>query len=251
MIGHIEGGRMKRTHHRASKIVYALVICLTFGSLSLVGQAQSGKRKKIPAKAPAAAKQVLNEEYTAKIKEFTTETFFLTELIDHLPASDAVPSPDKILGYVIGAPDRLTYTKDINRYLRELAKASSRVRLTVIGLSDEGREVLAVLISDEANIAKLDRLKEINAQLADPRKIKDDPAAAALAAEAKPIYWMSGAIHSPETGSPEMLMELAYRLAVEESPFIQNIRKNLVAMITPVSEVDGRDRQVDVYRYRP
>jgi len=240
---------MKSMHHRAIKIVYTLVICLIFGSLALAGQAQSGKRK-APVKAPAAAKQVLNEEYTAKIKEYTTETFFLTDLIDHLPASDTVPSPDKVLGYVIGAPDRLTYIKDINRYLRELAKARSRVRLTTIGLSDEGREVLAALISDEANIAKLDRLREINAQLADPRKIKDDPAAAALLAEAKPIYWMSGAIHSPETGSPEMLMELAYRLAVEESPFMQHIRKNLVAMITPVSEVDGRDRQVDVYRYR-
>ena len=48
------------------------------------------------------------------------------------------------------------------------------------------------------------------------------------------MYWASGSIHSPETGSPEMLMELAYRLAVEESPLIQNIRKNLVVLITPV-----------------
>ena len=68
--------------------------------------------------------------------------------------------------------------------------------------------------------------------------------------EAKPFYWLSGSIHSPETGSPEMLMELAYRLAVEESPHIQAIRKNLIVLITPVVEVDGRDRMVDVYRYR-
>jgi len=47
-----------------------------------------------------------------------------------------------------------------------------------------------------------------------------------------------------------MLMELAYRLAVEDSPLIQNIRKNMVVLITPASEVDGRDRQVDVYNYR-
>src|SRR5258705_9516367 len=47
-----------------------------------------------------------------------------------------------------------------------------------------------------------------------------------------------------------MLMELAYRLAVEESPFIQAIRKNVIVLITPVLEVDGRDMMVDTYNYR-
>ena len=68
--------------------------------------------------------------------------------------------------------------------------------------------------------------------------------------EGKVFYWASGSIHSPETGSPEMLMELAYRLAVEESPFIQAIRKNVIVLITPVLEVDGRDMMVDTYNYR-
>jgi hypothetical protein len=194
--------------------------------------------------------QAVDEEYTARILEYTTEKFFLTDLVDHLPASETVPSPEKILGYVIGTPEKLTYTRDIDRYMRELAKASARVRVYSIGLSDEGREVLAVMISDEANLARLGRIKEVNRLLADPRRIKDDAEAAALIAETKPIYWVSGSIHSPETGSPEMLMELAYRLAVEESPFVRNIRQDAIVMITPVSEVDGHDRQVDVYRYR-
>ena len=47
-----------------------------------------------------------------------------------------------------------------------------------------------------------------------------------------------------------MLMELAYRIAVEDSPLIQNIRKNMIVLITPCSEVDGHDREVDVYNYR-
>ena len=52
-------------------------------------------------------------------------------------------------------------------------------------------------------------------------------------------------MHSPESGGPEMLMELAYRLAVEETPFIQNIRNNVITFITPVIEVDGREKYVD------
>lgn len=203
--------------------------------------ARNGKSKATPR---------IDEAYSAKIKEYTTEPFFLTELVDHLPASDKVPSPEKVLGYVVGTPNKLTYTKDQYRYYRELEKATARVRVfTAPERSEEGKEQLTVLVSDEANLARLDRYKEITAKLADPRRITDTEAKQ-LVADGKAFYWASGSIHSPETGSPEMLMELAYRLAVEESPFIEAIRKNVVVMITPSLEVDGRDRSVDVYNYR-
>ena len=195
-------------------------------------------------------KSPLDTAYGAKIAEYTTEKYFMTELVDHLPLSDKVPSPEKILGYAIGAPNKLTYTKDLHRYYRALANASQRVRVFVAPeKSEEGREQLLVLVSDEANLARLDRYKEITAKLADPRKLSETEAQT-LVAEGKPFYWASGSIHSPETGSPEMLMELAYRLAVEDSPFIEDIRKNMIVMITPTLEVDGRDRMVDLYNYR-
>ena len=192
----------------------------------------------------------LDTAYGAKIAEYTTEKYFMTELVDHLPLSEKVPSPDKILGYTIGTPNKLTYTKDMNRYYRALAAASSRVRVLVAPeKSEEGREQLLVLVSDEANLARLDRYKEITAKLADPRRLSEAEAQQ-LITEGKPFYWASGSIHSPETGSPEMLMEMAYRLAVEDSPFIEDIRKNMIVMITPTLEVDGRDRMVDLYNYR-
>jgi hypothetical protein len=106
-----------------------------------------------------------------------------------------------------------------------------------------------VVVSDEANLARLDRYKEITAKLADPRSISATEAQT-LVSEGKPFYWASGSIHSSETGSPEMLMEMAYRIAVEDSPFIEAIRKNVIVMITPALEVDGRDRMVDLYNYR-
>jgi len=197
---------------------------------------------------PAPGQQQVDTAYTAKIREYTTEPCFLTELVDHLPASATVPTPEKVLGYVIGAPDRLTYTKDIHRYMRALAKASPRVNVYTTGRSEEGRETLLVVISDEANMARLARFKQITARLADPRGLSEEQAAR-LQAEGLPMYWVSGSIHSPETGSPEMLMELAYRLAVEDTPLVQTIRKNSIVMITPVREVDGRDRQVDLWNY--
>ena len=130
-----------------------------------------------------------------------------------------------------------------------LAAASPRVKVWTIGKSEEGREMILAAISSEENLARIDRYKQITAKLADPRK-ETDAETADLVREAKPFYWLSGSIHSPETGSPEMLMELAYRLAVEDSAHIQAIRKNLIVLITPVVEVDGRDRMLDIYHYR-
>jgi hypothetical protein len=190
-----------------------------------------------------------DDGYTKKIREYTTEPFFLTDLVDHLPASATVPTPEKILGHIVGAPDILTYSKDIYRYYDELAKASPRVKVFRVGKSEEGRDFMLVAVSDEANIAQLDHLKEITAKLADPRKITDAESQQ-LISSGKPFYWASGSIHSPESGSPEMLMELAYRLAVEDTPLIQNIRKNSVFLITPIVEVDGHDRMVDWANYR-
>src|SRR5512133_401336 len=190
-----------------------------------------------------------NTEYTKKIREYTTDKAFTTELVDHLPLSSCVPAPDVYLKHIVGAPDILTYVKDINAYMRLLESKSPRVTVFSIGKSEEGREMLAVVVTDEKNMAALDRNREIMAKLADPRTISDAEAQK-LIAEAKPIYWADGSIHSPETGAQEMLMELAYRIAVEETPFIETIRKNSIIMITPVVEVDGRDRMVDVHLSR-
>src|SRR5438105_14799910 len=191
-----------------------------------------------------------NAEYAAKVKANTTEPYFMTELVDHLPASDKVPSPDKIIGYEVGEPGHLTYSKDLYRYYHELEKATPRVRVfSAPEKSEEGKEQLLIAVGDEATLTKLDRYKEITAKLADPRKITDAEAEQ-LIGEGKAFYWASGSIHSTETGSPEMLMELAYRIAVDESPFIQAIRKNVIVLITPALEVDGRDRMVDTYNYR-
>jgi hypothetical protein len=224
--------------------------CSMLAMFSAVGRAADPTPQKKDRNKAAASSSKNNEEYSAKIKEYTTEKYFLTELVDHLPASDKVPSPDKVLGYVIGTPNKLTYTKDMYRYYRELEKSTPRVRVfTAPERSEEGKEQMLVVVSDEANIAKLDHYKDINAKLADPRKITDAQAQQ-LIGEDKIMYWASGSIHSPEQGSCEMLMELAYRLAVEDSPLIDAIRKNVVVLITPALEVDGRDRSVDIYNYR-
>jgi hypothetical protein len=197
---------------------------------------------------PIAKHPEWDADYTREIREYTTGPEFSTDLVDHLPASATVPSPKRFFSYVAGAPDRLTYAEDVHAYMRALAAASGRVRVFTIGRTEEGREMIAVAVADEATIASLDRYREITRKLSDPRALAEDEAQR-LIAEGKPIYYLTGAMHSPETGSPEMLMELAYRLAVEDTPFVAAIRANVITLITPVLEVDGRDRMVDLVRW--
>ncbi|MBP7476074.1 MAG: hypothetical protein KA810_12520, partial [Pyrinomonadaceae bacterium] len=230
-------------------VSYLLVPILCSVIIAQGPQAKQTAVGKDTPKTPATS-QPINAEYTKSIIDNTTDKQFLTELVDHLPLSATVPSPDKIIGYPVGTPNKLTYTKDQHRYYRELEKATQRVKTFVAPeKSEQGREQLTVVVGDEATLAKLGRYKEILAKLADPRTINDE-IAKQLIAEGKAVYWASGSIHSTETGSPEMLMELAYRIAVEETPFIQQIRKNVIVMITPTLEVDGRDTMVDLYNYR-
>jgi hypothetical protein len=198
---------------------------------------------------PQETPQNVDKEYTAKILEYTTEKFFLTELVDHLPISATVPSPYKTLGHIVGAPDVLDHSAEIYKYMRALDAASPRVEVFSIGPTDEGREMIAVAVSSEENLARLVRLKEIMALLADPRNLKEEESAKLLA-EGVPVYWITGGLHSQECGSPEMMMELAYRLAVAESAHVQAIRKNMIVLMTPILEVDGWDKAVDVYLYK-
>lgn len=183
------------------------------------------------------------------IRSYTTEERFLSPWVAYVPESDSVPSPGDYLGHHAGAPGELSGTAEIYGYFRALAKASDRVEVFVIGQSEEGREILLVAVADEDGIRRLGEWKAATAALADPRLTSPEEAER-LATTARPIYYFNAGLHSSETGPSEMTMELAYRLAVSEKPMIRRIRENLVVLINPVSEPDGRDKQVDwYYRY--
>jgi hypothetical protein len=227
---------------RAATIALAVALTTSTGS---TGFTQS------PANPYARdARQQVDEAYTKKLKEYTTEPYFTSPLVDYLPASKTVPTPQAVLGDIAGAPGRLPYVKDVHQYMRMVEKASPRVKVFSIGKSEEGREMIAVAVSSEANLARLEENRTRLAKLADPRAIAmNDAEADRLVDQSVPVYYITGSIHAPETGSPTALMELVYRLAVDDSPYIQKIRNRIVTLVTPVVEVDGRDRQVDIYRW--
>ena len=183
------------------------------------------------------------------IKAATTDPHFVSPWVSYVPQSNTVPSPEKFLGRIMGARGELLGTDKTYSYARALGAATPRVRVFTIGKSEEGRDIILIAIADEAGIRDLDRLKAATAALADPRRTSE-AAADQLIQTARPIYYFNAALHSDETGSTEAMVELAYRLAVSEQPMIKRIREQLLVLINPISNPDGRDKVVDwFYRY--
>jgi uncharacterized membrane protein YgcG len=244
------------TDARALRFVLAATFIVLIAPVS-AQQTKPPKSSKLTEQDLATAKpgrdpnQPIDEEYTKKIKEYTTETFFNSPLTDYLPASKTVPTPKVVLGDIAGAPGKLPYSKEVYDYMRRLERATPRVKVFSIGKTEEGREMIAVAVASEALISRLDANKADLAKLADPRTIKmDDELADAIAKRAAPVYYITGTIHSTEAGAPTALMELAYRLAVDDSSYVRNIREHIITLITPIVEVDGRDRVVDLYEWK-
>jgi len=230
------------------------VVFAAFCAAGLVAEAPRAPQAQAaaPAKAQAAnpyAPDKVEPGSVEAIAKDTTEPRFGNRWVAYVPASATVVSPTKYLGRIVGAAGELSSTSQIYGYFRKLAETSPRVRVEKIGRSEEGRDIILAVIADEAGLRDLDKLKAATAALADPRRTSPD-AAEALIASARPVFYFNAALHSTELGSAEMVMELAYRLAVSDQPMIKRIRERLLILINPVSEPDGRDKQVDwFYRY--
>jgi hypothetical protein len=219
---------------------FALAAIIVTTLTPAVPTAQSGN--------PSAASAVGDDaDFAAFVKKATTKPEFLSPLVDHLPRKAGVPSPKDVLGYHIGTEKKLTYVADQQRYFRALEKAlPGRVKTEVVGKTEEGRAVMVLYVTSEANLKNLEVNRQNTRKLADPRGLSDTQVQQ-LIATTKPHYHISAGLHSAETNPPEAVIELAYRLAVSDEPYIKQIRDHVIVSITGATDVDGRDRYVDWY----
>jgi len=220
--------------HRAAVMAIAAAGALVFAA------AESG----------AQAAQKNDEEYTRLIKQFSRDPRFMTDLVDHLPASNTVPTPLKHFGAIMGAWNVLHKSNQMDKYLMAIAKAApGRTRYINIGKTEEGRDMSVLIVANEETIRNLEKYKGYINALTDPRKTTEAQAQQIIKTTGKPIYWLTSGMHSTERGGPHMLMELAYRLVVGENAMIQGIRNNVITMITPVVEPDGQEKMVDNWNF--
>ncbi len=190
--------------------------------------------------------QEVDETYNSKIKEFTTDPRFLPQSVLNVEKHPEIPSPLEHFGEIIGAPGVMHSTEEIYGYYQTLAEKSPFLSIRQVETTEEGRPIYLVIIGDEDSNERLDHYQSQMEKVSDPRATDADQAKEIIA-DTKPFYYLNGGMHSTEMGSPEMLMELAYRMVSSTDEEVSNIRENLILLINPVSEPDGRDKQVDWY----
>lgn len=191
--------------------------------------------------------QPINVASTELIRSWTTMPEYTNPLVDHLIEHPTVVSPTEHFGNPIGQPGVLHKVDEIYGYFEALDASSPRVVFQLLGETEEGNRLALVQVGSEENLARLEEVKAGLNALADPRRTSAEEAER-LVAELPAVYTMYAGLHSTETGPPEMVMELAHRLAVSDAPMIQAIRDVVVVFIVPVAEPDGRNRVVDWHR---
>lgn len=156
----------------------------------------------------------------------------------------AVPSPKEALGYEIG--ERFTRHGDMVRCIEALAEASDRVQVEKYGASHLGRSLHVMTISSPRNLARLEEILAANRELTDPRNVS--AARAREIAEGNPaIAWLSYNVHGNEASCTDAALQVAYTLAAGQNPEILDILDNVVVVIDPLMNPDGRERYVNWY----
>jgi hypothetical protein len=161
-----------------------------------------------------------------------------------LALAQQAPTPEQFFGFTIGADGELARYPKVLEYFQLLAKSTDRVTFDIIGKTTMGNDYALVKISSPENLARFDRLVEINRRLADPRGLSDAEAQK-LAAEGKPFYLFYATIHSTEVSNGQAIITIVHRLATESSPFVREILDNSVVLLVPSQNPDGQHLVVD------
>src|SRR5688572_16111941 len=159
--------------------------------------------------------------------------------------AQSIPTPKSHFGFSIGDNYMLANYTQTEAYFKKIAAASDRVKLVDIGSTEEGRRQLMLIVSSPANLARLDKYKDISQKLARAEGLTDE-AAKALAAEGKAIIWIDGGLHATETVSPHQLIETVYQVVSRTDAETVRILDNVVILFVHVNP-DGQELMSNWY----
>jgi hypothetical protein len=175
-------------------------------------------------------------------------TSFAQETTRRTVQPPGIPSPKAVLGFAPGDDRTIADWTQINNYFTQLDKASDRIVVKVLGQSTLKRPVFVAFISARENILALEKYKEIQQQLADPRKVTNTVQRERLIANGKTIVAISCSIHSTEIVASQMSMQLAYDLATAQDAETREILQNTILLLIPSPNPDGIDIVANWYR---
>ena len=162
--------------------------------------------------------------------------------------AQSVPSPKSVLGFTPGDDRTIADWSQITNYFEKLDRASDRVSVQTLGQSTLKRPLIVAFISSRENILALPKYKEIQQQLADPRKVTGNTQRDRLLADGKVVVTISCSIHSTEIVASQMSMQLAYELATAQDADTREILENTIILLIPSPNPDGIDIVANWYR---
>ena len=158
-----------------------------------------------------------------------------------------IPAPASVIGFEPGTDRKLPTWKQITEYFTALDRASPRVSVRTLGRTTLGRPFLVAFISDPSTLANLERYRQIQRKLMDPR-LRTAGEREKLVADGKLVVLITSSIHSTEVGGILTPLVLADRLARAETPEARQVLANSIIMLVPSQNPDGVDIVGDHYR---
>lgn len=256
-------GALPRSRPRRRLSISALLPTLGFlvlaaapGAVAAQSSAEAGERGipqtydwhlDVPLSAVTPWGQAVDTTATRLMRSWTTAPEFTSRLVDHLPLAEGIPSPMEHFGHPFGRPDYLHTSAEFYGWYEALAAASPNLAFEYMNETEEGRRFALVQIGSPENLGRLEEIRQAYHRLTEPRETSREEMEA-LIQDLPMVHLITAGLHAPETGQPEAVAELAYRLAVSDDPMIREIRDEAVVFIFPLGDPDGWDRVVEWYR---
>ncbi len=155
------------------------------------------------------------------------------------PKVKGVIAPRDVIGFTPGDDRKLASWTQMAEYFKQLDRSSDRVMVQELGKTTLDRPFLLAVISSPSNLSRLDRYKEIQRKLADPRAITSDAEAERLVNEGRTIVLITCGIHSTEVGANLVSMNIAYKLASDDSADTREILDRCIILLVPSLNPDG------------
>ncbi len=175
----------------------------------------------------------------------TVVPFLLAASLFAPGASAQVPSPKEFLGHEVGADYSLCNYTDMMRYFRAIEQKSDRLRILDIGPTSYGQRMHMMAISSPANLAKLERLRDISVTLARGRV--EAATAKELATEGRAFVWIDAGLHSTEAIAGQNIIELVWQMNARSDDEVARILDEVVLLACPVNP-DGYELVANAYR---
>ncbi len=157
------------------------------------------------------------------------------------PVNPSIPLPSTVLGYELGS--RFTDYRNQEQYLNRLTASCDRVKRVFYGETYEHRPLQILIISSPRNLAQLEEIRTGNLKLTDPRSLSKSDGDR-LTNSLPAIVWLSYGVHGNEASSTEAAIAVAYQLCAGTDERTTAILDNIVTIIDPSINPDGRERYV-------